>query len=913
MKRRAVLLSVIALLAVLATAGYWLTTGPGRELLRVQAEHILTDLLEGEVRIARVEPFFHAGLGLRGYDVRVYPSDGGPGMRADLAIIEFREFGLLAADFELALLEVHGYVIRAVLDEDGVWSFPPLRALDEREDATPADPDEPVLEVLQGIEIVSRYILEHERIADKIVIREGRIDFEDRSLEAVVRPGTGLQRFQLDGIEARLSRPWPSDRSALALSGTFIGPGDRSVPVVWYGWRDESHIDVEIEAQGFDLNALDGYVQRLSPQADLDGTLTARVNLTSDETGVQQIGFTADLTDLKPTVVVDGEPVPLGLPLDRVTGRLSVAPDAARLADTRVEGQGITLGVSGRIERPIASASLAHLDAWIEGVAVDHIGPIIAQLPPKTVDALREWFDRLKSGTVDRLAVSGTTRASEWGSLFEGELDRLPRNFALSLAVSEVTAQLEDDDRVTDGSFRADWANDRLELRGGRGIWQGEELPEIDVTVDRFSRLVDMKDSGRNANALPTPGIQVLWDVLARDPDPESDDTAPTSFHVEIDYLDHPILRWPVEDAQVVVTPTPTGTEGQVLTATWGGQPIRAEVLYQIKPNQHLTVGLEAVDTAPKPVDLGGPGGAAPPAREWGRGRFDLEPYVGTHAGRKDLKPGVISKMAGRFRFVGSEAHLDDVHVSLGEDLSALAKLTVDLRDSERVRVDLSGRIVDASCQALGDRLGLPEGFITGTVDVFVDLEGHLQRDAHPIEHLIGTIHASAENGEIRQNVPLAVSLATATDGFNPFAKRETLQYDTIDTELYLQDGVLTGRRFELEGPVRIYATGDLDLLDETIDAVVGVFLLQRAREILGKIPLINLVLPGSKHGFVGAYFQVDGPVADPKVTMMAMKSLKEELPDLIAKPLDLIQWVWSTEDAPEKHQTKRPRETVVR
>ena len=125
---------------------------------------------------------------------------------------------------------------------------------------------------------------------------------------------------------------------------------------------------------------------------------------------------------------------------------------------------------------------------------------------------------------------------------------------------------------------------------------------------------------------------------------------------------------------------------------------------------------------------------------------------------------------------------------------------------------------------------------------------------------------------------------------------------------------MLITEHLELEGPVRIYATGTLNFAEppQEIDAVVGVFLLQRIRELLGKVPILNLVLPGSDKGFVGAYLRVQGPWEDPEVTTMAMRSLKEGLPDLITKPFDMIQSLWSSGGGSSDEKAGVPPESVV-
>ncbi len=910
MRRLAVWLAVGSSLLLIAFAiGYLVSTGAGREFLRAEVERFLEDLLDGEVHVEEVQVILSRGIGLRGQGIRVYPSEHGPGMVADIATIELNEAALLLGNLELAAVVLEGLVIRANLRPDASWTFPPLQSLRDRTVETDEDNETaPILQALAGAETVGRYILEKERIAARLVVHNGSILFEDHSLTADTRPGMDLQRFQLQQIEANLKRPWLSDEANFSLSGTFVGPGGRASPVAWTGSIRDGEVKMVLKVEDLDLDVLDGYVQRLSRDADIDGSLRGSVSLETAEPGFEHVVMEASLTQLAPTLVLDGKPVHIALPVARFHARLEVEPGAARVLDAELSGPRVAFGLEGHIERPVGRQSKAHFEVEVRGVAIEDVGPIIAQLPEESLDRILTWFGQLESGTVDRLAVSGTTLLSTWETLASGELSRLPSNFLMSLEVSDVTVALNEDDQVVGGGFHASWAADRLEIRDANGRWRGEDLAELTITVDGTSHFIGMEEFAGNVNAEPIPGLPFLWELLFAQGEDQSHETVTSRFLVDIDYLDHPILRWPIENAHVVVEPTPQGSESQVTSAIWGGLPVVAEILYQFHPTARITVGLEARarpdenaqhDRSPRAPGI------------WGQARFRLEPTTDT---RTRTDPGLLSRMSGEVALRGSSVDLSHVEVTLTSATAITTDLSVDLGQADRLGLHVKGHIEDSSCDDLGQIAGLPEGFITGTIDVTADIAGEIVRGHNLYQGLEGTITADAKDGEIRKSIPLAVALATATDGFNPFAKRETLRYETIRSQIRLADGKLTAEHLELEGPVRIYATGTLNFAEppQEIDAVVGVFLLQRIRELLGKVPILNLVLPGSDKGFVGAYLRVQGPWEDPEVTTMAMKSLKEGLPDLITKPFDMIQSLWSSEGGSSDEKAGVPPESVV-
>jgi hypothetical protein len=872
----------VVLLVVGFAAGYGLSSTWGRDLLRREVAAILAELMHGEVEIDEVRLVLSRGLGLWGRGVRVYPSERGHSLRAERAYIELNEPALALGDFELALLAIDGAVLDLSLGEDGRWSFPPLQsALDASAATRSDDPDAPVLRLLADTREIARVLLGEVRVADRIVVRRGAVHLEDHSVTTDAGPGTALQRFQLQQIEGILARRWLSDEGQLAVSAIFVDPEGGESPVRLTSFSEEGSLQVDVAATDLDLRAFSAYVKRLSPRADVAGRISGELRLEASESGTLHGLVDVATERVAPTVVFGGEPARIEIPTQTLSARLEVEPSVVRLVGTRLRGERTAFDFEASVERPIHEDATARLRAEIIGLEVAELGRILDEIPQG--EELRQWFRRIESGRVDSVSLGGTTAFSTWRRLVDGELDRLPDGFLLGADVSGVTIGLDEDERIVDASFHADWAADRLEMRRGRGSWRGEALPELNVVVDGLSSFVGMSESPHETNAEPLRGLPLLWDLLL----PEDEGSATYRFQVDVDHLDHPILRWPIEDASLRVQQIGNATEALVTKARWGGLPVIAELVYLLEPEPSLTVGIQARPGAGAVVGSDGhvPGGA------WGRGRFRLEP--GSEADGAPVRP--LSRMNGAFTLSEAKVRLSGVEVGVSSNAHVAGDVAVDLRDEDVLPVALQVRIDDADLAEVSPTIGLPEGFLTGRFDANADIVGHLERDRNLFAGLTGTIRGKARKGEIRQKVPVAIKLAAATDGFNPFARQETISYEKIETELLLGDGRITADRLELEGPVRIYATGTVDFAHppQQIDAVVGVFLMQRIRSLLGMVPLVNLVVPGSDKGMVGAYFRVRGPWEEPDVETMKLKSLKEELPEIITAPVDFIQWLW--------------------
>ena len=903
------IVSACALLVVAAAVGYALSASLAGEILRRGLERRLSDLLRGEVRIGELEVTFANGLGLRGVRVSAYPSDIGPGLYAQTVHAELHESALLLGQLALETLTLEDLEIRIELDADGNFSFPPLQWLQspsEDANASTADP-EPALLPVAAVRNVSQVLLQELRIADRLSIERGNLHFEDR----LGRPtGQRPLHFQLQQIDGSLTRPWLSDRAELRLDATLVDSQGRRTPLQLQGSSvDDGGQRLSLRIEGLDLDAVDPYLSRLSRGTDLDGQLSGSLHFEAPDRLHQSVDLDWTLHELATTLPIRGKPVQISLPLAEAQMRLEVEPGSVRLVRADARGPQAQLGFEAAVERPLRAESLARIESEVRGVGLADVLPVLRQLPETDLEVLRLWFQILQSGRVDRLKMSGRAPISQWLQLARGELQTLPQGVLLEIDTSDVTALLDDGELLTDLRFNAAWSYQRLEIRDVACLWQGEALPIVDLTIEHPARFLESAVVPLDAEVAPIPGASLLWSLL-RDARGATPREAAGKLALEFDFVRHPLLRWPLEDVRLSVEPIEHGTQVNLTAGRWGGVPIVGEVVHLERPRRRIAVGLEAL--APE-VDFGartvpGDSSVAPRTRSdepWAAGRFAFT------AGRHDpASPAPAPyELWGDFELRGSRIGSSLVHLVLAPDATAAVELQVDLANPDELDLTLAARVVHARAGPIGRLLGLPDDFVTGRVDLDASLRGPIQRGQQPLSRLQGRIGLVAEDGQIAQKIPLVVAIAGATDGFNPFASREALEYESVQAELRIDHGRLEAERFEITGPIRVYATGGIDFIEppREIDAVVGVFLLQRARELLGMVPLVKLVIPGSDKGMVGAYFHVQGPWEDPDVSTLAMKSLQEQLPDLFTQPFELFKQLLTREQPsdPEASSTR--------
>jgi hypothetical protein len=278
-----------------------------------------------------------------------------------------------------------------------------------------------------------------------------------------------------------------------------------------------------------------------------------------------------------------------------------------------------------------------------------------------------------------------------------------------------------------------------------------------------------------------------------------------------------------------------------------------------------------------------------PPVVAWVSGRIEVP----------GLETGLIPLQAleADFSVLGSSLFLTQLRANLEPRGSLNADIELNLSHPDSVPVALTFSIEDADMNRLGEVFSIRSGDITGTLQ----LKGSLAGDLHPglplLDGLTGTASMQAHQGALgRQEIPILLALAQASEGYNEYAEQASIPYESMTADVQLNDQRIVTRNFELEGPLRIYASGSLDVVHPPYDliGVAGLFLFRGAGQLLEAIPLVKIILPGSERGLVGTYYQVSGNLSEPKVRSLPGRSFAEGLPDALEAPYQILRAILS-------------------
>lgn len=191
-----------------------------------------------------------------------------------------------------------------------------------------------------------------------------------------------------------------------------------------------------------------------------------------------------------------------------------------------------------------------------------------------------------------------------------------------------------------------------------------------------------------------------------------------------------------------------------------------------------------------------------------------------------------------------------------------------------------------AQLEPIYDQLQTERRWASG--DLF--LRGSLAFDAAPGQALLPTVQGrvalTLEGGSLARYPALLRIfglLGTLAQPFRlPDLTRERMPYRRISADFSVKDGVMETKNLVLDSEVvRVSAVGTVRLADQRVNLDLAVRPLQVLEQGIRKIPLLGRLLP-QEQSLVVVYFDMEGPWADPSISVAPVKSLSETVVDIL-------------------------------
>jgi len=921
-RRYSALIPLVGFLAAIGV-GYWISSVIGTEALRKEAEKQLAFIMEGRVEIGTAGLAMDGGLFIQGESVGVYPdtvSNGGPRLFARRVVAQIDLLALATGRFRLSGLLLEDVTLDIRRDSSGGWHPFPVQALAGVGAENQSADDEAYLDVFTAFEGVTRTLLAKPIAADRVEIRRGRILFVDDMNKAGLGEESSVI-VSLDHLDGLLIHHWLSGEATLQIAGILRSGEINPTPVEIAGENtgaDEYRL--RISAGGLDLGILHPYFAGDGGIAWPEGSLTGSVEYrtSSPETGLLALDWTVD--SFRTQYSLESGSLAFSEERLRLAAVGRANPGAFRLTGTMVVSSGLEVGLDCEAERPLLASSSMELAAEIRGADSNWLRKLSKALVPGGEGTL----SGLESGRAEKLGIAGTMSLSDWGRLSSGELSPLPQGITIVAELADITISGKPEETFTKLEGRIELRGDTFLLRHGRGERNGEPLPAMNARISGFSNFLRAETTRAEPDAIAPdfPGLGPLIELLeeaapdenesesaavdrgedAEDPLLEAEEErAPVAWDVRIDHLEHPSLPWVIRNADFSIVRSSRSTKIAIASMLWGGVPSRGTMTWTTSPNSRIQLVLRAGPPTPgdeeeagiaTPVPNPSPAGeAAKPVERlpWLSGRVKI-PWLDT-----GLIP--LEGLTTNFAVQGNSLYLTGFQAGLEAGGKLTGDMEVRLGRPDAVPVALVFSIEDASLSRIAEIFGVPAGEITGTLR----LGGALAGDLHPGQPLLadleGRVDMGARQGELRrQTLPILLALAQASEGYNDYAERTSIAYESMTADMTLADDHISTQNFELEGPLRIYASGTLDVAHPPYEiiGVAGLFLFRGAGQLLEAIPLVKIILPGSEKGLVGTYYQVSGHLGEPTVRTLPGRSFAEGLPDALEAPYQILRAILS-------------------
>jgi hypothetical protein len=235
--------------------------------------------------------------------------------------------------------------------------------------------------------------------------------------------------------------------------------------------------------------------------------------------------------------------------------------------------------------------------------------------------------------------------------------------------------------------------------------------------------------------------------------------------------------------------------------------------------------------------------------------------------------------------------------------LQPLDLSTLDGEASGKVRADFGSTPTryQVNCnlrQVSADRflhaLGAKKQEIVGTLTLSGELSAKGESVAELKRSLLGALKLRVEEGNIRKFSTLSKVFSILN--FSQLLKFQLpdmvsggMPFNKITGDLAIRDGVFSTQNLVLDSDaINLSTVGKFDLARDELDLTIGVQPLQTVDKVVSRIPIVGWILTGKDRSLITTYFEAKGPIEDPRVTAVPVKSLAKGVLNIFKRVFEL-------------------------
>ena len=190
--------------------------------------------------------------------------------------------------------------------------------------------------------------------------------------------------------------------------------------------------------------------------------------------------------------------------------------------------------------------------------------------------------------------------------------------------------------------------------------------------------------------------------------------------------------------------------------------------------------------------------------------------------------------------------------------------------------------------------MGVKKQEVTGTLSLQGELSAKGESALEIRRSLLGAVKLKAEHGSVRKFSTLSkvLSILNVSQLLKfqlPDMVSGGMPYNRITGDLAFRDGsASTSNLFLDSNAINLSAVGKLDLMRNELNLTIGVQPLQSVDKVVSRIPIVGWILTGKDHSLITTYFEAKGPIEDPQVTAVPVKSLARGVLNIFKRVFEL-------------------------
>lgn len=157
-----------------------------------------------------------------------------------------------------------------------------------------------------------------------------------------------------------------------------------------------------------------------------------------------------------------------------------------------------------------------------------------------------------------------------------------------------------------------------------------------------------------------------------------------------------------------------------------------------------------------------------------------------------------------------------------------------------------------------------------------------------------GTLSLKVERGTLHRFNTLSkiISILNVSQLLSfslPDMSRDGMPFNQITATMGIRDGVVTTRDFFIDSNVmHLTSVGNIDLVHETLDMLIGVQPLQTVDRIISRIPVVGWILSGGDGSLITTYFEAKGSWENPDVSAIPVRTMATGTFDIFRRIFEL-------------------------